>query len=216
VILRDAFVRMHSEDITSRLAAEFTARYADNMYRANVHASTEVGKRISKWRIANKLAKTSATQGVTQKHGMASFDEVALEAQRQDLLKSEDPELRAKGEAMVTPTSIWLETKDPKTLASFRLSLLGETGPETKTKKTPSKFDEIVENSKALEEAVMNSEDPDSVTPKPKTDSPPKRASKYLSEVSTVQVWLPLSFPPVPKKGDWDVARLRESKYFFS
>ncbi|XPS99513.1 DNA-directed RNA polymerase [Ascochyta lentis] len=220
VILRDAFVRMHSEDITSRLAAEFSARYADNMYRASVHASSEVGKRISKWRVANKSNKSTATEGIGQKHGTASFDEVALEAQRQELLKSEDPELRAKGEAMVTPTSIWLEAKDPKSLASFRLSLLGETGPETKTKKTePSKFDEIVENSKALEEAVMKSENPESVTAttvNSSADDKPKRASKYLGEMSTIQVWLPLTFPPVPKKGDWDVARLRESKYFFS
>jgi DNA-directed RNA polymerase len=31
-----------------------------------------------------------------------------------------------------------------------------------------------------------------------------------------VHVWLPLEFPPVPEKGDFDVARLRESQYFFS
>ncbi|KAF2626763.1 DNA-directed RNA polymerase mitochondrial precursor [Macroventuria anomochaeta] len=221
-ILRDAFVRMHSEDITSRLAAEFGARYAENMYRANVHATTEVGKRISKWRVANKSSKTTATDGIGTKHGIASFDEVALEAQRQELLKSEDPELRAKGEAMETPTSIWLEYKDATSLASFRLSLLGDT--ETKTKNVEhSKFDEIMENSKALEEAIMKSEDPES-GPVPETataeqlsaDRKPKRVAKWLGEMSTVQVWLPLTFPPVPKKGDWDVARLRESKYFFS
>jgi DNA-directed RNA polymerase len=34
--------------------------------------------------------------------------------------------------------------------------------------------------------------------------------------MATIQVWLPLTFPPVPKKGTWDVTRLRESKYFFS
>lgn len=224
VILRDAFVRMHSEDITNRLAAEFTARYADNMYRANVHAGTEVGKKISKWRIANKSSKSTATEGIGAKHGAASFDEVALEAQRQELLKSDDPELRAKGEAMVTPTSIWLEAKDPKSLASFRLSLLGET--ETKTKNIEhSKFDEIVKNSKALEEAAMKSGSPESVmhttpewhnTADSTAEDKQKKAPKYMSEISTIQVWLPLTFPPVPKKGDWDVARLRESKYFFS
>ena len=220
-ILRDAFVRMHSEDITGRLAAEFGARYADNMYRANVHANTEVGRRISKWRVANKSSKTADSDGIGGKHGFASFDEVALEAQRQELLKSEDPELRAKGEAMETPTSIWLEYKDPKTLASFRLSLLGDTENKVKNAE-PSKADEIMENSKALEEAVMKAEDPDSVpTPvnpeESTTDAKqPKRQGKWLGEMSTVQVWLPLTFPPVPKKGDWDVTRLRESKYFFS
>lgn len=216
VILRDAFVRMHSEDITNRLAAEFTARYAENMYRANVHSGTEVGKKITEWRKANKSDKTTAHEGIGQKHGHSSFDEVALEAQRQELLKSEDPELRAKGEAMVTPTSIWLDAKDPKSLASFRLSLLGET--ETKTKNIEhSKFEDIMENSKALEEAVMKNEDPEAVVADPKPQPKSRRnGAKYLGDMSTVQVWLPLAFPPVPKKGDWDVARLRESKYFFS
>lgn len=215
VILRDAFVRMHSEDITSRLAAEFSARYADNMYRANVHATSEVGRKITEWRRAHKSSKKTADDGARQRHGMTSFDEVALEAQRQELLKSEDPELRAKGEAMVTPTSIWLEAKDPKSLASYRLSLLGETESKAKTTEK-SKFDSIVETSQALEEAVMNSEDPESVVAPTPHDKPRRSGVKYLGEMSTLQVWLPLTFPPVPKKGDWDVARLRESKYFFS
>lgn len=223
VILRDAFVRMHSEDITNRLAAEFGARYADNMYRANVHHATDVGREIQQWRYANKTKKADGSNGIGTKYGMASFDEVALEAQRQELLKSEDPELRAKGEAMVTPTSIWLKYKDPKTLASFRLSLLGDTKEKSKDNE-PSKADEIMQKNKALEEAVMKSEDPDAISAPAEVEekstdfaSPTKeRKGKWLSEISTVQVWLPLTFPPVPKKGDWDVARLRESKYFFS
>lgn len=219
VILRDAFVRMHSEDITSRLAAEFSARYADNMYRASLHSSSEVARKISKWRLANRSSKSTATEGIgLRKHGHASFDEVALEAQRQELLKSEDPEQRAKGEAMVTPTSIWLEAKDPKSIASFRLSLLGETETNNKTTE-PSRFDEIVETNKALEEAAMNAETPETaetVASESTTEQKPKKPFKHMSDVSTIQVWLPLTFPPVPKKGDWDVARLRESKYFFS
>jgi DNA-directed RNA polymerase len=30
-----------------------------------------------------------------------------------------------------------------------------------------------------------------------------------------VYVWLPLKFPEVPEKGDFDVTRLKESQYFF-
>ncbi|KAF3033309.1 DNA-directed RNA polymerase [Didymella heteroderae] len=220
VILRDAFVRMHSEDITKRLAAEFGARYADNMYRANIHQGTVVGREIQAWRLANKTKKTDGS-GIGAKYANASFDEVALEAQRQELLKSEDPKLRAKGEAMVTPTSIWLKYKDPKTIASYRLSLLGDTAEKTKDN-APSKADEIMQKNKELEEEVMKAKDPSVITPETEDSSAhfetPKteRKGKWLSEMSTVQVWLPLTFPPVPKKGDWDVARLRESKYFFS
>ncbi|KAJ4983014.1 DNA-directed RNA mitochondrial polymerase, partial [Stagonosporopsis vannaccii] len=214
-ILRDAFVRMHSEDITGRLAAEFGARYADNMYRANVHNGTEVALRISEWRRLNKSNKTETTEGIGSRYGQASIDEVALEAQRQDLLKSEDPELRAKGEAMETPTSIWLEYKDPKTLASHRLSLIGETDT-TPNPDTPTKADEIASTSKAAEEAVMKGEDASSDPHESRIGPRPERRGKWLGEMSTIQVWLPLTFPPVPKKGDWDVTRLRESKYFFS
>ena len=32
----------------------------------------------------------------------------------------------------------------------------------------------------------------------------------------TIQVWLPLSFPAIPAKGDFDVTRLKSSDYFFS
>ncbi|KAJ4379891.1 DNA-directed RNA polymerase [Didymella sp. IMI 355093] len=192
VILRDAFVRMHSEDITKRLAAEFSARYADNMYRANVHQGSVVGKEIQRWRLANKSKKTDGS-GIGGRYTAASFDEVALEAQRQELLKSEDPELRAKGEAMVTPTSIWLKYKDPKTLASYRLSLLGDTDEKTKNNE-PTKAEEIMEKNKKLEEEVMKAEDPDAIAV-PETDEksphfevPQKeRKGKWLSEMSTVQ-----------------------------
>jgi DNA-directed RNA polymerase len=122
---------------------------------------------------------------------------------------------------METPTSIWLEYKDAKSLASFRLSLLGETETKAKTDK-PSKFDKIEEKNKALEDKVLKAEDPEAIT-NPETSEemtadakPRKSPGRYLNSISTIQVWLPLTFPPVPKKGDWDVARLRESKYFFS
>jgi DNA-directed RNA polymerase len=211
-ILRDAFVRMHSEDITGRLAAEFAARYGDNMHRANVHAGSEVGRRISAWRVANRSAPTETSEGIGRKYGIASVDELALEAQRQELLKSDDAKLRAKGRAMVTPTSIWLEESDPKTLTSYRMSLLGETKAEPAA--VPADADAL--------EAVAAADDTADLPSETTTDEtkPPKqqltRKGKWMVEMSTIQVWLPLVFPPVPKKGTWDVARLRESKYFFS
>ncbi|RPB25620.1 DNA/RNA polymerase [Terfezia boudieri ATCC MYA-4762] len=40
--------------------------------------------------------------------------------------------------------------------------------------------------------------------------------SKALRPNMKVNVWMQLQFPPVPAKGDFDVARLENSKYFFS
>lgn len=41
-----------------------------------------------------------------------------------------------------------------------------------------------------------------------------KRPTKAAQ--ATTQVWLPLTFPTIPAKGDFDVRRLKGSKYFFS
>jgi DNA-directed RNA polymerase len=239
-ILRDAFVRMHSEDIIGRLAAEFKARYAGSMYRATIIAPTAVGHKITAWRKAHRGVKRAVTPDAKIRE--ASFAEVALEAKRQELLNSEDPEKRKEGEEMVTPTSIWLANQDPKAMASFRLSLLGET-----TQKSSTKFDEVKEKvlgaevdvtKDELEAAGMEPADFEAVKPangegnrleaeaSEMTDGdanaesasffPTQNPSRSTPSKSTLQVWLPLTFPPVPKKGDWDVTRLRESKYFFS
>jgi len=33
---------------------------------------------------------------------------------------------------------------------------------------------------------------------------------------SKIFVWVPLTFPEVPQKGDWNIGRLKDSVYFFS
>jgi DNA-directed RNA polymerase len=285
IILRDAFVRMHSEDIMGRLAEEFKARYAGSMYCASLIASTKVAQDIQAWRKKYRVERGLRVQG---RFGAASNEEVALEAERQDLLKSEDEAERIKGEEMVTPTSIWLAAKDPLSLSSFRLALLGETkeknasrytnlkekvlGAEAEAMRTQegpkeeAAMENLAEAEAELEvaakqaaveepadvqaakaEAFVNAEtqieeqtesaaeeqkhagsDPMEVTdatlkaagtkdqPKKKDAQKPSSRSQVASSVSRIQVWLPLTFPPVPKKGDWDVKRLRESKYFFS
>jgi DNA-directed RNA polymerase len=224
VILRDAFVRMHSEDIVNRLAAEFSARYAGAMYRATLHVGADVSRKITLWRLERRQVTGTVSRSNGVRHGDASFEEVALEAKRQELLTSEDAEERKMGEKMVTPTSIWLAHQDPKALHSFRLSLLGETkdkqsadrqtqvkdealGAEADAVTTTESTMDIVED-----EAEDLAKDPQSggVTAKKKS------ASRIAADQGTIQVWIPLSFPPVPQKGGWDVSRLRESKYFFS
>lgn len=242
VILRDAFVRMHSEDIVARLAEEFKARYAGAMYCANIFSTTDVGAKIRKWRVdfykargqkATEVAKTLGRQG------NASIEELALEAKRQDLLKSDDPEKVKEGQAMVTPTSIWLENQDSKALSSFRLGLLGETKGQKNDRydemrdKVLDREAEVIQDAKdrvnIAEQALsddIDAIDSDIVTEQ-LTDSTPrtspsrptaaKAGARHANgERNVIQVWAPLTFPPVPKKGGWDVSRLRESKYFFS
>lgn len=246
VILRDAFVRMHSEDIIDRLHAEFSARYAGAMYKASLVALADVSQKIIKWRLAHRKRGNNAFIKTSLRQGEASIEEVALESQRQELLNSEDPELRKQGEEMETPTSIWLANQDPKAFASFRLSLLGETSSrksgskidKVRAKVLGAEADAVVNESPAANKAPAASEasadeptdesdsefnafGPDfnaSATEVDASASPEKKRapSRMVADRGTISIWLPLSFPPVPKKGGWDVSRLRDSQYFFS
>ncbi|KAI8942311.1 hypothetical protein NX059_000390 [Plenodomus lindquistii] len=231
VILRDAFVRMHSEDIIDRLAAEFSTRYSGHMYRANLLASSEVGQKITAWRSSWRKATGKTLKASDSRVGSASYEELALESQRLDLLNSTEKAERKKGEEMVTPTSIWLANPDPKAFASFRLALLGET----KTRNSATRTEEVRDKVRTAEaEAIVNDADSTPSTADvaytleeaqeeadlaadADADAPiEKSPSAATARHAQVQVWIPLTFPPVPQKGTWDVTRLRESKYFFS
>lgn len=42
------------------------------------------------------------------------------------------------------------------------------------------------------------------------------RDPKQAPPKHQIALWLPLTLPDIPQKGDFDVTQLRESKYFFS
>jgi DNA-directed RNA polymerase len=230
VILRDAFVRMHSENIIDRLAAEFSARYAGSMYRVPLSANAEVSRKITKWR---KLRSQAAGKTGRSRFGEATFEEVALESQRQELLKSEDPEERKKGEEMETPTSMWLANQDPKAINSFRLQLIGETKEKQSVDRQKEVKDKIlgaeaeaadvaytleVATDEDVEDVgdVANEIESSELNLEANSEANKQRISRAASNKLVIHVWVPLTFPPVPEKGGWDVSRLRESKYFFS
>ncbi|KAM0712716.1 hypothetical protein Q7P35_000163 [Cladosporium inversicolor] len=203
-VLRDAFVAMHSEDIVGRLNEEFTTRYKDHMYLATVLANSKVGQQIEALRKEQK-----------ETTGQAS--ELAREKRRLDLLASEDPEDCAKGSAIVTPGSILAEAEE----SSFACvpEMTGQT------------LGEIPHNINAAEDTAPDAEDAfaavdtvsaaepdaaedvidDSTTGELTALKPPMK-KKFEKKV---YVWLPMKFPDVPAKGDFDVKRLKLSKYFF-
>ncbi|KAF2451483.1 DNA/RNA polymerase [Karstenula rhodostoma CBS 690.94] len=228
IILRDAFVRMHSEDIMGRLAAEFAARYSGSMHKALLKPASDAAKKILVWRAA-QCGDGEDGRLARKTHREAPFDELALEAQRQDLLNSEDPEKREQGLKMVTPTSIWLANQDSSAIASYRLARMGESkntaGPKLDEVKEmlltaeASHVTEELEASGALANDVFEADliaAEEEMEDEGALSKQEKRKAKTGGASQTVAVWLPLTFPPVPKKGDWDVSRLRESQYFFS
>jgi DNA-directed RNA polymerase len=242
VILRDAFVRMHSDDIIGRLAEEFKARYAGAMHHAMIITTSTVGRLIRKWRIKHYKSTGRYSSVVIRGTKQAPIEEIALEYKRQKLLKSEDPEEVKQGEAMETPTSIWIANQDPKAITSYRLNLIGETKKE-KGKRYDEMRDKVLDHeAKTLAQHKVQSEFPTEVASAIQSETvanvnadaaiqadleAPAAAAEAETDIShedelagglkgSIPVWIPLSFPPPPKKGSWDVSRLRESKYFFS
>ena len=267
-IIRDAFIRMHSEDIVGRLAAEFKARYKGYMHLASVYSTTPVARQIQQWR---RNVDPEAKKG-----GLAARKrhELILERRRLALLASEDPREREQGEAMVTPATLLAGAADEKALApsDIKSATIGGMGPASSrsvklkanqrldvgdianvgtvlgddesedlevdgTAESEAAADEI----QTPEETTLDVEEDDD----PLTEETEPREKKVLTKKKTVTkdrkiwVWVPLTFPPVPKKvcpwvrawavlllrfeqlligeqGDFDVSRLKDSQYFFS
>ncbi|KAL1587965.1 hypothetical protein WHR41_03139 [Cladosporium halotolerans] len=209
VVLRDAFVAMHSEDIIGRLREEFVTRYKDHMYLASVVANSEVGRKIIAFR-----KDTKSRVGETS--------EVGLERERMRLIASEDPAERAKGEAMVTPATIWLSGGDATAftpspdMGGQKLGELPEDADAVgvSPKDLDAAHDEVsAAEPNAAEDVVDEAGDAEAKSKSRVKGRTTSRSGKTYDR--KLYVWLPLTFPEVPAKGDFDVKRLRQSKYFF-
>ena len=199
-ILREAFVDIHSDDVVGRLAAEFQVRYGNNIFLANIRRDSPMAKEIRKLR--------------TGPGNKGRLHELIDEYRRIEFLRSDDPEVQAQGRAMKTPGSVFEEnggTHDDLAISSS----LGETAihhiPEDEESMVAHGIDPADPYSHLMESSSSEIDDGghqkvDGNTKNEKED--PRRG--------LVWIWLPMSFRPVPRKGDWDVSRIRESPYFFS
>jgi len=233
LLLRDAFIRMHTEDIVGRLATEFQMRYKGHLYLAKVNGKSTLAKKISEYRASiTKKEFDTANSTKKGKHGLIEkkrqYYELLTEHKRQKLLASEDPAERAKGEKMVTAASIF-EANDGESYLKAKNSL-GETAlgnvPGTQTDPEDSVLAEAFEHSEVPEEHDIDMEStleplidvsaPEEVGSDLLPGTTAVNKSKKSAKFEGVWVWLPLTFKEVPKKGDWDVTRLKDSVYFFS
>jgi DNA-directed RNA polymerase len=246
-ILRDMFIDIHKEDVIGRLAAEFDVRYKDGWYLAQVHHTAPVANKIMDWRQAHK-------KDPKYKHLPSSvlhLHELLLERKRLRLLGSEISEEVEAGKAMVTPATIFAdEAREGDVADDTDLSevvRLGSTDMQpasSEDNSTEFGDDELVDDELADAEAGYSEPAPESTAATDvgqeslfqefitKTQNKAKR-NEARTKYYHVSVWLPLIFPPQPKrvsppiessfecvliyqKGDFDVGRLRNSQYFFS
>ena len=207
-ILRDSFVRIHGEDVIGRLAAEFEARYQGSIYMAKVKQASVAGKKVIEWR---------------KEHKVSFKDELILENERQKLLRSSDPEEVSRGKEMETPASILESNSEPDSLVApdgadeIGLGRIIESDAEA----APAGGDMNAEDASAHEEGVemdwiqrtLQNYNKSPFQIKMEGGAP---AKKQRAPAKTTPVWLPLTLPPVPQKGDFDVHKLMTSQYFFS
>ena len=213
-ILRDAFIRMHSEDIIGRLAAEFSARHKGCMYLASVPARSSVGRRIIALRRSLKRENR-----ISRQNGRVA--ELMLERRRLRLLASENPAERMEGEAMITPAKVFTETADEDLLPLEEPEYVG-IGRLLPTRVAKLQADEqldvgdignidtidtmepfrdggaaFTEDETDLDDEQADiEEDPEARVKKEKKEI----ARRKARDAQKTWLWLPLTFPPVPKK----------------
>ncbi|KAJ5178244.1 uncharacterized protein N7500_000943 [Penicillium coprophilum] len=225
LILRDAFVRMHSDDVVGRLGAEFKVRYGKNLFLARLPRTTRIGRAVFAHRQSTRISK---------------LQELINEHRRQTLLNSEDPEDQAEGRAMVTPCSIFeslggtdCDLTTHKTLGNEAIGHIPEVMHDAKMRDSIDTNDPAIESlvgdlemfeSKQTARDELSPETLDDAHGEALTDptknsdasqSPTQPKKKPKRQLAT-WFWMPLTFRPVPQKGDWDLTRIRESEYFFS
>lgn len=229
-ILRDSFVRMHSDDVIARLHAEFNVRYSNNIFMARVEATSKIGKAVKTMR----------------KKRNSKVTELLDEHKRQKLLKSDDPEQQARGREMVTPASLFEEMScghdDLRILSSLGENAVGHVPEniEAAERKMSNQVDTqdpaIATLFQDIDPTMGNGEKNADDAEGKEAEAIPETDSSYFGEAvegevkeevkeqpkkkkakpPTVWLWLPVRFRDVPHKGSWDITRIRDSEYFFS
>ncbi|ORY78130.1 hypothetical protein BCR37DRAFT_382389 [Protomyces lactucae-debilis] len=188
VILRDAFIKLHSQDIMGDLHSEFKQRYSNHFLP--VPSIQKFSQAYAFCMKPEHLESGKVVMLPGQKGVVVQDHDLAIEVLRYG----------ARAGA-VNPESIDLSShaRNTQTLAE-----------RMKTREYLEELDKTSAESEAQqEEETAVGADVQEAPSKPKREAKSKR-------LATWAVWVPISFPPLPKKGDFDVTKLKQSKYFFS
>ncbi|TRX96840.1 hypothetical protein FHL15_002146 [Xylaria flabelliformis] len=186
-VLRDAFVRIHGEDVIGRLASEFEARYKGSLYLAKVPRHTDAEKKIAAFRSGKR---------------QSMQEELLQERERQMLLASSDPEEVQRGMEMVTPATIYDQSSSPEVMvASEEMDevALGNITSSTSledSETTPSEVELLPGEDPVKTRELMNVSAFEASLKKMTSPDTPNTTPK----VEYISIWLPLTFPAIPSK----------------
>jgi DNA-directed RNA polymerase len=206
-VLRDAFIKIHSEDVIGRLSAEFEARYRGCVYLSYVHSRSPVGKEIIAWR--KKFNNTNRDKIPTIKRA-PKLDEMLMERKRYTLLNSSDPAEVEEGKKMVTPGSIFEEFSSGSDFAQD--PALKEIGLGDIPSSVDTDFDamsadmaaddvEVAEDVDEVDEA-REKQDESSEEEEESESTFERTLSRKRTDPRALRIplWLPLTFPRMPEK----------------
>lgn len=212
-VIRDSFIKIHEEDVIGRLAAEFETRHKGSLYLTNIDPNSPVAKKI---------------KALRKKSNLSPREELLLEHKRNALRLSGNPWDLEAAKKIVTPAAVYEELAASETdvdIAEDTHAIgLGEVSAQDALadshENTAALLSEGAESSVAEElerSKLLMQELQTSTFEKAALEDRPKTQTKASAKKSLpVPVWLPLTVPDIPQKGDFDVSRLRGSKYFFS
>ncbi|KAF3902953.1 hypothetical protein ABW20_dc0101307 [Dactylellina cionopaga] len=231
-VLRDAFINLHSENLVQKLRDEFVLRYKGHKTLVVVPGSHPAGKAITKHRkeispeiatkklamegkVAKPRLKKDGTPFVSSKITMTAIDDLMRELERDRLLASENEEERKKGENMATAASIYRSYGLTPEHDYDRVDSLafGEDFHGVGSVELESQIASQGESEADAEADAKEVDEEKAATGQ--ADAKPKKKSSAMMG-ARVYVWVDIEFPEVPEKGEFDVKKLKESKYFFS
>lgn len=221
-IIRDAFIRMHSEDIMGRLRAEFSARYKGYMHLAIVDRSSPVAQKITEWRQKSPLTMPKDEKSIRS----SKMRELLMESRRLKLLASNKPEERLEGESLITAARIFQDMANYEDLTPREdVSHLGQL-PKSKVKRSVGASHGGIEEPPEpligdnVSDAVLTESDEENLetekdgdmkdqTDQESDEDEMANASQTVEEVAEkstkkkaghLWLWLPVDFPPIPDK----------------
>ncbi len=235
-VLRDTFIRIHQEDVIGRLAAEFAARYKDGMYLAKIRTESLLHQKIQAWRESQSTARDEQHKHfkIPKSKRAPRLDELMLEYERMKLLRSSDPDEVEKGRKMVTPGSLFEEIASEGDLAAdeeLEALGLGDISPREARLSAdreiavsdPANIEDInnplpgemgldatvdADGQSILEGNQDDDTDENSVESEGAAGAFEKSLNHRRARAGKFDfIWLPMSFPPVPKKV-WHPIRL--------
>ena len=201
-ILRDAFIRIHEEDVVGRLATEFEARHRGSVYLAHIDPKSAVAKRIRELRTKSK---------------MSAKEELLLEYKRNSLRLSGAPWDLEAAKQIVTPASIFEEMSAADGDAEINEDANSIVGLGAITENEPDAEEDVSADVVDYEfkdevEDVQDDSDAEHTSEGSGHDEEGEKLSQFASRMKekapqspssyqpTLQLWLPLTIPPVPKK----------------